>query len=60
MYIYISLFRAHTSPTLSSPNVLVTQKPQPASKARLIMGAEVVGGADASPKGLGNLQVRAD
>jgi hypothetical protein len=40
--------------TLSSENVLVTAKPQPASNERRIMALEVAGGADASPNGLGN------
>jgi len=40
--------------TLSNPNVLVTAYPHPASKARRIMGAAVVGGAEASPKGFSN------
>ena len=39
----------------SSPKVLVTAKPQPASKERRIIAAEVHGVALASPKGLGNV-----
>lgn len=35
----------------------MTQKPQPASKARRIIGPEVVGGAEARPKGFGNLKI---
>lgn len=41
--------------TLSRPKVLVRAKPQPCSKALRIMAALVVGGALASPNGLGNL-----
>lgn len=41
--------------TLSRPKVLVRAKPQPCSKALRIMGVLVVGGALASPNGLGNL-----
>jgi hypothetical protein len=42
--------------TLSRENVLVTAKPHPASKARRTIGHEVAGGAEARPKGFGNLQ----
>jgi len=42
--------------SLSSAKVLVTANPHPASKARRTIGQEVVGGAEASPKGLGNLK----
>ena len=45
----------YTKMTLSKPNVFVTQNPQPASNDRLIMAADVVGGADAKPNGFGNL-----
>ena len=48
-------FRDRTPHTLLRANVLVTAKPHPASKARLIIADEVVGGALASPNGLGNL-----
>jgi hypothetical protein len=41
--------------SLSRENVLVTAKPQPASNALLTIGQEVVGGAEARPKGFGNL-----
>jgi len=41
--------------TLSRPKVLVRANPQPCSKALRIMAALVVGGALASPNGLGNL-----
>ncbi len=41
--------------SLSLEKVLVTAKPQPARKARAIMSLEVVGGAEARPKGFGNL-----
>ena len=39
--------------SFSREKVLVTVKPQPASNDRRIMGPEVVGGADAKPKGFG-------
>ena len=39
--------------SLFSENVLVTLKPQPDWNERRIMGAEVVGGAEARPNGLG-------
>lgn len=41
-------------PTLSSENVFVTAKPHPASKARLIIELDVVGGAEANPNGFMN------
>ena len=42
--------------SLSSEKVLVTANPHPASKARRTIGHEVVGGAEANPKGFGNLE----
>lgn len=41
--------------TLFKPNVLVTTKPQPCSKLRLIIAVDVTGGADARPNGFSNL-----
>lgn len=49
-YIHIYIYN-----TLSKPNVLVRAKPHPCSKALLIIAVLVVGGAEASPNGLGNL-----
>jgi hypothetical protein len=43
-----------TISSLSSTKVLVTANPQPCSNALLIMGYDVVGGAEANPKGLLN------
>lgn len=40
--------------SLSRQKVLTTAKPQPYSKDLLIMGYEVVGGAEAKPNGLMN------
>ena len=45
-----------TRPTLSNEKVLVRAKPHPSRKALRIMAVEVVGGAEARPKGLGNLR----
>ena len=42
--------------SLSREKVLVTAKPHPASKALRTIGQEVVGGAEARPKGFGNLE----
>ena len=41
---------------MSNTNVFVKPNPHPASKARRIIGALVVGGADANPNGLGNFK----
>jgi hypothetical protein len=40
--------------TLSNPKVLVTAKAQPFSKDLRIIAHDVVGGADAKPKGFSN------
>lgn len=53
--VYLALRVLFLLSTLSNENVLVRAKPQPCSKALRIMAALVVGGALASPNGLGNV-----
>src|SRR5580692_4250007 len=43
-----------------SPMVFQTAPPQPASKARMICSPQLVGGAEASQKGLGELMLPAN
>src|SRR5688572_9964603 len=48
------VFGPATLTTGWSPIVLVTTPPQPASKARMMLASDSVGGADASKNGLSN------
>src|SRR6188474_2942985 len=49
------VFGPRTLTTGCSPMVLVTTPPQPASKARMMLLSDSVGGADESRNGFGNL-----
>lgn len=48
--------RSDVQITLSKEKVFVTVKPQPCSKALLIIAVLVAGGAEAKPKGFSNLR----
>ena len=52
------VFGPSTLTTGCRPMVLVTTPPQPASKARMMLASDSVGGADESRNGFGKLQPR--